>query len=71
MQINKINPTNFRGKVKILAKENTHRKFLYNELMNISKKYELSATFSNDVVEFPNISNNVIAILNRIGIKIR
>ncbi len=70
MQINKINQTNFRGNITIIAKENTHKQYLYNELMDICRKHKLPANFCIDKVEFPSISDSVIEKIKALGIKI-
>jgi len=70
MQVNKINQTNFNGKITILDKDNRHKPLLYNELLQISRKNKLPAFFMTHSIEFPNVSNDIIAQIKNLGIKI-
>lgn len=69
MQINKISQTNFNAGVKIKANENTAKKYLYNEVNDITKKYKIPATFMTHEIDLPTVSKLVLARLQELGIK--
>ena len=69
MKIDTISPV-FKGNpIRILAKDNKHKEFLYNELTEIVQKNRLRALFSNKGVEIYNPTKEVTDKLVKTGIK--
>ena len=72
MSVKAINPiyTGWKTAV-ILAKtgENVERPYLYNEILDITKKFKVPANFHVDKIELPTPTTDVIAKLNELGIK--
>ena len=69
MKIDTISPV-FKGSpIRILAKDNKHREYLYNELTAIVQKNRLRALFNNVGVEIYNPTKEVTDKLAKTGIK--
>jgi hypothetical protein len=72
MKINAITPvyTDLKSVlIKSKSKENIQRPYLYNEILNITKKFRVPATFHNNKIELPTPTIAVIDKLNELGIK--
>lgn len=72
MKINAITPvyTDLKSVlIKSKSKENIQRPYLYNEILNITKKFHVPATFHNNKIELPAPTIAVIDKLNELGIK--
>ena len=69
MKINTVSPVFKGNSIKILAKDNKHKEYLYNELVDIVNKHKLSALFSNKHVEIHNPTKAVAESLKAAGIK--
>ena len=51
------------------SKENIKRPYLYNEILDITRKFKVPATFHNNKIEMPNPTLSVITKLNELGIE--
>ena len=69
MKVNNVSSTNFQAGIKIRGTENKGQKYLYNELLKLTKDYKIPANFHTNEVEFPSVSKSIIAKLNELGIK--
>ncbi len=71
MSISAIAPvyTNLKA-VRILpkSKENIGRQYIYNEVLDITKKLHVPATFHTDKIELPTPTTAVISKLDELGI---
>lgn len=70
MMISKIggNSTNFKAGVRIEAVNNTHRKYLYNEMLDTVKKHHIPAVFDNKGITLNNITTKVKNTLKKLKI---
>ena len=68
MKINSVSATNFGSGVRILGSENKTHKFLYNEVNNITKEFNVAATFHSDKIELPFVTQQVIKKLKELRI---
>lgn len=70
MKVPAITPYIYSGlkMVKILQEENTGRKYIYNEVLDITKKFHVPANFHTNKIELPEPTQAVIARLNELGI---
>lgn len=69
MNVNRIDSTNFGAGIKVLARSNNRNKYLYNQVMDVVKNNHMSATFSNEGIDFPSATAKVISDLKNLGIK--
>lgn len=72
MKVNSISSTNginFQAGVRIRGKENSGRKYLYNEVNQLVRDFKIPANFKTSEIELPSVSKTVIAKLNELGIK--
>ena len=51
------------------AKKNIERPYLYNEILDITKKFRVPANFQTHKIELPSPTKAVIAKLKELGIK--
>lgn len=70
MKIPAITPIIYSGlkSATIYPKENVGRQFIYNEVLDITKKFHVPATFHTKKIELPNPTNAVLAKLKELGI---
>lgn len=72
MRTNTITPITFTGikAVRIFpySKKNINRQFLYNEVLDITRKLKTPANFHTKKIELPSPTQAVIARLNELGI---
>lgn len=69
MKIHSVTPTSFQSGVRIRGAENKAHKYLYNELLGITKEYRVPANFRTQEIELPNVSEAILKKLNELGIK--
>ena len=65
MRANAINNTSF-GNIKVLYKDNPHKKYLTNEMLDLFRKNigNIGGKFANDFVEINGESKDIIKQLN-------
>ena len=69
MKIMGVEPISFNAGVRIMDSENTGHKYLYNEVLNMTREMKIPATFYSTKIELPSITKSVLARLNELGIK--
>ena len=69
MRIDSISPAGFGAAVRIRGAENQGRVYLYNEVNNLMREFKIPAVFKTQEIELPSVSENIIAKLNKLGIK--
>ena len=63
MKVNKID-------VVILPKQNTHKKYLFNDVLDVVRTEKLSCEFNPNYIKLYNISDRVLEILNKLNIEL-
>ena len=69
MRIDSISPASFGAAVKIRGAENKGHVYLYNEVNSLMREFRIPAVFKTQEIELPSVSDNIIAKLNKLGIK--
>ena len=69
MKTNAVTPTNFQSGVKIRAAENKSHKFLYNEVLELTRKQGLPANFRTHEIELPSVTIDIMKMINSLKIK--
>lgn len=62
MKVNRIN-------ILIPSKQNTHRKYLYNECLDLMTKYHFGGEFRNENIKMSSMPETVLKTLNDLKIK--
>lgn len=70
MQVQKVQSPNFTG-IKIIAKQNKDIPFLYNKLLDITRKEKVGGIFATDYVQINSESPKIVDILNSLKIKFK
>lgn len=69
MKVNNISRTNFGAKIYIPVKQNFERNnYIFNQVNDIVKQYRLQGTWNNIAIKLPNISEDAIQELKKLGI---
>lgn len=72
MRMAAITPTSFQGLKPIYvppkSKKNLSRKFIYNDVLNIVRRLNVPATFTNKRIELPAPTKDLIDELKKLGI---
>ena len=63
-----ISPVNFSAKAFILAEANANRKYLYNEVLELSRQEKFPATFTKEGIDLPSVSDKILEILKNSNI---
>ena len=64
----KITPIN-RINILINTHANTHRTYLYNEMMDLSRKYKFGGEFGRDYISLKSMPETALKILEELKIK--
>ena len=68
MKVYNIEPTNFKAATVIKCSENKGHKYLYNEVLNLTREYHIPATFRTEQIELPSISKTIMEKLKELKI---
>lgn len=72
MRTNNITPISFSGlkaiKIKPKYKENADRPYLYNEILDLTKKMKVPANFHTNKIEMPSPTQALLTKLKELGI---
>lgn len=58
-----------RLNVAISTNLNKHRKYLYNEMLNLMNKNHFGGEFRNENIKLSNVPKSILEILNKLKIK--
>ena len=65
MKVNRVNNLNKRLNIKIDPKANTHRKYLYNEMVDLMNKGKFGGEIANDYIKLNGIPARLIKYLKK------
>ncbi len=74
MKVNYILSTNFGGSERCVTINPLYNKthpFLYNEINDLTKSYQIPATFKTDKIELTSVSKSVLRRLNELKIRFK
>lgn len=69
MKTNRISSTNFQSGIKVNCKDNKNIKYLYNEILGVTREYKIPANFQTPGITLPSVTKDVLKKLRELGIK--
>ena len=68
MKVNNITSTNFGSGICISAAKNRNNKYLYNQILAMTKEYKIPANFLTDKIQLPSVTNQILNDLKKLEI---